>query len=158
MSESSYRYASSHEWIHLDGNVGTVGISAFAVSQLSDLVNLELPKEGTSYDAGDAFGEVESVKTVSDLYAPVAGKVVSVNNEVVNNLELLADSPLEDGWLIKLEVNDPDDVDNLMSEEDYEESIAAEDDLGDDLDLDDLLDADADDDDADADADDGDDE
>jgi glycine cleavage system H protein len=142
MPEATYHYAKSHEWILLEGNVGTIGISAFAVSQLSDLVNLELPAEGASYDAGDTFGEVESVKTVSDLYVPVSGKVVAVNTDVVNNLELLADSPLEEGWLIKLEVSNPDEVDGLMSEEDYEESVAAEDDLGDDLDLDDLLDAD----------------
>jgi glycine cleavage system H protein len=96
------RFAASHEWVS-DDNPATVGISQFAQDQLGDVVFVELPKVGTEIAAGEIFGSVESVKTVSDLYAPISGRVAAVNDELVNKPELVNSSPYDDGWLIKLE-------------------------------------------------------
>jgi glycine cleavage system H protein len=96
------RFAASHEWVS-DDNPATVGISSFAQDQLGDVVFVELPKVGTEIAAGEIFGSVESVKTVSDLYAPISGRVAAVNDELVNKPELVNSSPYDDGWLIKLE-------------------------------------------------------
>ena len=111
---------------HLDGDVATVGISKFAVDQLTDLIMIELPAVGTRLAAGKSFGEVESVKAVSDLYAPVGGEVVEVNTEVAENVQLLADDPYGKGWLIKVRVDDPAAVSQLMDHDAYEKKVAEE--------------------------------
>src|SRR3954465_14788771 len=100
MDPKSLKYTPTHEWVHLDGDVATVGISRFAVDQLTDLIVIELPAVGTKLTAGKGFGEVESVKAVSDLYAPVGGEVIEVNTAVKDNVQLLAEDPYEKGWLI----------------------------------------------------------
>ena len=102
MNPDQLRFAASHEWVS-DDNPATVGISNFAQDQLGDVVFVELPKVGTEIAAGEIFGSVESVKTVSDLYAPISGRVAAVNDELVNKPELVNSSPYDDGWLIKLE-------------------------------------------------------
>ena len=94
----------------MKGNVATVGISQFAVDQLTDLIMIELPAVGTRLVAGKSFGEIESVKAVSDLYAPVGGEVIEVNSDVADNVQLLAEDPYDKGWLIKLRVDDPAEI------------------------------------------------
>jgi glycine cleavage system H protein len=126
MDPRSLRFSPTHEWVALQDDVATVGISKFAVDQLSDLTMIELPAVGTRLTAGKGFGEVESVKSVSDLYAPLEGEVVEVNNEVVGNVQLLSDDPYGAGWLIKLRVSDPSAVSGLMDHDAYEKRVAEE--------------------------------
>lgn len=104
MRPSDLKFQKSHEWLKLDGNIATVGITDFAVSHLSDLVFLDLPNKGTSVTAGESFGEIESVKAVSSLYAPVTGEVVEVNSELGDNLEWLSEEPFGKAWMIKVKV------------------------------------------------------
>jgi glycine cleavage system H protein len=124
MDPQSLRFAPTHEWVSLQGDVATIGISKFAVDQLSDLTLIELPAVGTRLAAGKSFGEVESVKSVSDLYAPVAGEVVEVNDAVSGNVQLLSDDPYGAGWLIKVKVDDPSAVSQLMDHDAYEKRVA----------------------------------
>jgi glycine cleavage system H protein len=126
MDPSQLRYSPTHEWVHIDGTTATVGISRFAVDQLTDLIMIELPAVGTHLVPGKSFGEIESVKAVSDLYAPIGGEVVEVNGDVANDVQLLADDPYEKGWLIKLRIDDPSDTADLMDFAAYEKRIADE--------------------------------
>lgn len=113
------RFARTHEWVRLEGDVATVGISDFAVKELTDLVYIELPSAGRDVVVGDSFGEVESVKAVSDLYAPVAGTVLEVNSDLPGNLQWLSDDAFGKGWVAKIRVKNPADVNQLMSAGDY---------------------------------------
>jgi glycine cleavage system H protein len=124
MDPKTLLYAPTHEWVSLQDDVATVGISKFAVDQLSDLTLIELPAVGTRLAAGKSFGEVESVKSVSDLYAPIAGEVVEVNGELTGKVQLLSDDPYGAGWLIKLRVDDPSAVAGLMDHSAYEKKVA----------------------------------
>jgi len=126
MDPSNLRFTPTHEWVRIDGNVATVGISQFAVDQLTDLILIELPAAGTRITPGKSFGEVESVKAVSDLYAPIGGEVVEVNSEVAQNLQLLAEDPYGKGWLIKVRVDDPSAASQLMDLKTYEKKVAEE--------------------------------
>jgi glycine cleavage system H protein len=127
MDPKTLRFTPTHEWVDLQGDVATVGISRFAVDQLTDLIMIELPAVGTRLTAGKSFGEVESVKAVSDLYAPIGGDVVAVNDDVVSNVQLLAEDPYEKGWLIKVKVGDPAELAGLLDLEAYEKRVAEED-------------------------------
>ena len=109
------RYTDTHEYINLDEDIATVGITAFAIDQLGDIVFLELPEEGDEVVQGEKFGTIESVKAVEDLKAPVTGKVVAVNSAMVDAPENLADDPYVDGWLIKIEVEDVEEVEAAMT-------------------------------------------
>ncbi len=113
------RYTETHEWVDVDGGVATVGITDFAQSQLGDVVFLELPRQGRKLTAGEAFGVIESVKAASDLYAPVAGTVLEVNEQLASNPELVNKDPLGEGWLIKVQAEGglPD---NLLDQAAYE--------------------------------------
>lgn len=102
------KYLDSHEYVRLDGEIATIGISAFAVDQLGDIVFLELPEVGDTVEVGTNFGSIESVKAVEDLYPPVSGTVIERNNAMVESPELIADDPYGEGWLLKLRVSDPD--------------------------------------------------
>lgn len=113
------KYSASHEWSKLEGDVLTVGISDFAQDQLGDVVFVELPAVGQSFDAGSAVAVVESVKTASDIYAPVAGEVLEVNEALNDAPETINSSPYEEGWLFKLQVADAGAVDELLSAEAY---------------------------------------
>src|SRR5258708_20275646 len=104
MDPKSLRFAKSHEWASLDGGVCTVGITKFAVEQLTDVVYLALPDVGKKVSAGQSFGEIESVKAVSDLYAPVSGEVTEVNSKVTNDPALIAADPYGKGWMFKIKV------------------------------------------------------
>ncbi|TDJ61059.1 MAG: glycine cleavage system protein GcvH [Nitrospina sp.] len=116
-------YTKEHEWLRVTGSKGVVGITHFAQDQLGDVVFVELPKEGTELNANATFGVVESVKTVSDLYAPATGKVVAVNKELEASPELVNQDPHDKGWLIEVELSDPGQLDGLMSAGDYETFI-----------------------------------
>jgi glycine cleavage system H protein len=114
-------YAKSHEWLRIDDSTATVGITDFAQNQLSDITFVELPDVGREVEAGDEVAVVESVKAASDIYAPVAGTIVEVNGDLEDSPDLINSSPYEDGWLFKIELRKEEDVDNLMSAEEYTE-------------------------------------
>jgi glycine cleavage system H protein len=126
MDLTTLRFAPTHEWVLLQGDVATVGISKFAVDQLTDLIMIELPAVGTKLTAGKSFGEVESVKAVSDLYAPVGGEVTEVNSQVAGNVQLLAEDPYDKGWLVKIKVAQSLDTSGLMDLDTYEKKVAEE--------------------------------
>lgn len=104
MRPNDRRYLKSHEWCKIDGDTATIGITDFAVQSLSDLVFLDLPPVGTAVTAGEPFGEIESVKAVSDIYSPVSGEVVAINQELPDDLDTLNTDPFEKGWMIKVRV------------------------------------------------------
>jgi glycine cleavage system H protein len=114
------RYAPTHEWVSADGDVATVGISAFAIAELTDLVFMALPQAGREVAAGEEFGEVESVKAVSPLYSPVSGTITDVNSDLVDRLETLGDDPYEGGWIIRVRMSDPTQVQQLMDHAAYQ--------------------------------------
>lgn len=116
-------YSKEHEWVKVKGNTALIGITDFAQSELGDIVYVELPKVGATIQKGEPFGSVESVKTVSELYAPINGKVISVNEALGDSPEEINDSPYEDGWMIEVEIADESELKNLLSAEQYQESI-----------------------------------
>lgn len=126
MDPKTLRFAPTHEWVHLEGDVATVGISRFAVDQLTDLITIDLPSVGSKVTAGKGFGEVESVKAVSDLYAPVSGEVVEVNSDVAGNVQLLAEDPYTKAWLIKVKVDPKAPLPDLLDHDAYEKRVADE--------------------------------
>jgi glycine cleavage system H protein len=126
VDKSAVRYLKSHEWAGLDGDVATVGITDFAVGQLTDLTYVELPKVASTVTQGERFGEVESVKAVSDLYSPVTGEVVEVNESLEEDVAPLSDDPFGTGWLMKVRVTDRSAFDGLMDRAAYEAHCASE--------------------------------
>ena len=119
MDPETLRYAKTHEWVSVDGDIATVGITDYAVKLLTDIVFLSLPVVGKSYRPGQPMGEVESVKAVSDIYAPVTGEVLEVNTGLPDQLQLLSDSPFDRAWIVKLRIVNPADLQNLLSSVDY---------------------------------------
>jgi glycine cleavage system H protein len=119
------RYTKDHEWIKLEGNTATIGITEFAQGELGDIVYVEIETVGKSLDAEAVFGTVEAVKTVSDLFLPVAGTITEVNPALAGQPELVNSDPFGEGWMIKMTVNNPADVDGLMSAEAYKELVGA---------------------------------
>jgi glycine cleavage system H protein len=126
MDPKTLRYATSHEWASLQGDVCTIGITKFAVDQLTDIVYVELPDKEDHTFQGDSFGEIESVKAVSDLYAPVSGEVIEVNEALVNDPTMITEDPYGKGWLVKVRVEPGTTLDHLMTLEQYEKQIASE--------------------------------
>jgi len=126
MDPKTLRFAKTHEWAHLAGDVCTVGITQFAVEQLTDVVYVELPDVGDHVFTGDSFGEIESVKAVSDLYSPVNGEVAAVNEKLVNDPSAIASDPYGAGWLVKIKVDPGQTLEGLMTLEQYEKQIASE--------------------------------
>ena len=124
MDPKTLKYTPTHEWVLLDGDVATVGISRFAVDQLTDLIVIDLPAVGAKLTKGKGFGEVESVKAVSDLYAPVGGEVVEVNQAVAADVQVLAEDPYEKGWLVKIKVDDPSILADLLDHDAYQKQVA----------------------------------
>ena len=122
----SLKYTKEHEWARLAGNRATVGITAFAKDQLGDVVYLELPEVGTSVTRGQPFGVVERTKAVSELFAPVTGKVTKINQPLVDAPEGINDDPHEKGWMIEIEMSSPNETGELLSARQYEELLAAE--------------------------------
>jgi glycine cleavage system H protein len=119
-------YTQSHEWVRIDGDIGTIGITDHAQKELGEIVYLELPEVGHVYNAEEEFGTVESVKAVSELFIPISGEVVEVNRAAVAEPGIVNDDPFGDGWLVKLKVTTDDDVRKLMSADQYAEYVAAE--------------------------------
>ena len=126
MDPAQLKFAATHEWVDLQDGVATIGLSKFAVEQLSDLITIDLLKVGAKVAIGKSFGEIESVKSVSDLYAPVAGEVIEVNAEVVKDIQVLATDPHGKGWLIKVKASGPLASD-LMDLDAYERQVAEQD-------------------------------
>jgi glycine cleavage system H protein len=120
------KYTEEHEWARVEGNRVTIGITDFAQHELGDIVFVELPEVGATVESGEPFGSVESVKTVSELYAPVSGKVVEVNEALIDAPEKVNESPYEDGWMIVVEMSDPSELDRLWTAEKYVETYSAE--------------------------------
>ena len=123
-SPTDRRYTKEHEWVRVENDLSTIGITDYAQDQLGDLVYLDLPSPGTQVKQLDKLGEIESVKAVSDLYSPVSGEVTEVNQEVIDRPELVNQSPYEEGWLVRLRLADPAEVDGLLTAEQYDELIA----------------------------------
>ncbi len=120
------KYTEEHEWVLLEGDLVSVGISDFAQDQLGDVVFVELPEVGDRVEVGKAFGVVESVKAVSDIYAPLAGEVVEVNSELPDAPETINTSPYEDGWMIRIKPDDLSVIDGLMNATEYQDFIEEE--------------------------------
>ena len=116
------RYTKDHEWVRVEGDVAVIGITEHAQDQLGDVVFVELPDVGSSYETGDTFGTVESVKAVSDLYAPLSGEVTEINEALEDTPENVNSEPYEGGWMIKVKVTSG--LDDLLSAEDYEKLLA----------------------------------
>ena len=116
-------YYDSHEYALLDGDIVTIGITAFAVDELGDIVFLELPKVGDEVSKGETFGTVESVKAVEDLVSPVSGEVIEHNGPLVDSPEKLSDDPYEEGWMIKVKIDDPSELDDAMTSEEYSAKV-----------------------------------
>lgn len=124
--KSRLKFAKTHEWVHLEGTQAVIGISDFAVQALTDLVFMQLPAIGRTLKQGEVFGEVESVKAVSDLYAPVSGTVAAVNADLPNHLEWLSDDPFGKGWILKLDLPPGSTLDHLMDAATYERHCTSE--------------------------------
>jgi glycine cleavage system H protein len=128
MQPEELLYSKTHEWVHVsqeDGKkIAIVGISAFAIEQLTDLVYIALPEVGRQIDAGESFGEIESVKAVSDLYCPVTGTIIAVNSTLPDALETFSNDPYGDGWIMKLEVSDDAGLDQLLDHATYQQQCA----------------------------------
>ncbi|MCX7674790.1 MAG: glycine cleavage system protein GcvH [Bdellovibrionaceae bacterium] len=120
-----YYYTKDHEWAQADENVVTVGITEYAQQSLGEIVYVELPEEGQKVTQGEPFGVVESVKAVSDLYAPVSGTVIEVNQSLLENPAVLNDNPMMDGWLIRIELDNEKELANLLRAPDYRKLIQA---------------------------------
>lgn len=120
------RYQDTHEYARLDGEIATIGITAFAVDQLGDIVFLELPDLGDALEKGETFGTVESVKAVEDLKAPVSGTVIERNDAMIDTPEQLVDDPYGEGWLIKVRIDDEEDLDDTMSADEYKAQVEGE--------------------------------
>ena len=120
------KYAKSHEWVRLEGDIVTVGISDHAQSQLGDIVSLELPDVGSNLAKGDGLALVDSMKATSDIYAPVSGEVIEVNEALEDAPELVNESPYEDGWIAKLKISDPSELDTLMDHNAYRQMVEQE--------------------------------
>lgn len=116
-------YTKEHEWVLMEDNIATIGITDFAQESLGDVTYIQLPKEGEAISKNDPFGVVESVKAVSDLYAPVSGRVLEVNQPLLDAPELVNQDPYTDGWMLKIEVKDSSDLDDLMEAGDYKDYI-----------------------------------
>ena len=119
------KYTKDHEWVKLNssGSKAKIGITKFAIDQLGDVVHIELPEIGDSFDDSDSFGTIESTKTVSDLYMPLKGEVVAVNNDIEASLESLSEDPYNGGWLIEIKLEDPESDSELLSRDDYDSYI-----------------------------------
>lgn len=120
------RYTKEHEWVRAEDGMGTIGITDHAQKELGDIVYVDLPKTGAHLDKGKSLGSVESVKAVSDIYSPVSGEVVEVNESLAQNPELLNSDPHGAAWLVKVRMSDPEELKKLLSSSDYQNHVGAE--------------------------------
>ena len=126
MNPEDLKYSEEHEWLRMEGDTAVIGITHFAQDSLGDVVFVELPEVGADVEQFEKMGEIESVKAVSDLYSPVGGRVVEVNESLNDSPEFVNDSPYEEGWMIKVEVSDGSEIDKLMSASEYDALVEAE--------------------------------
>jgi len=120
------KYSKEHEWVATEDSVATIGVTDYAQDQLGEIVYIELPSVGDKVSKDDPFGVIESVKAVSDIFAPVSGTVTEVNQELAESPEMINEDPYGDGWLIKIRISDGAELDDLMDNDEYQEIIAAE--------------------------------
>jgi glycine cleavage system H protein len=120
------KYSKEHEWIKVEGQTVTIGITDYAQDSLGDVVYVELPNEGSTVAKDETFGVIESVKAVSDLYSPVSGNIAEVNDAIVDNPEVINEDPYGDAWILKVELASTDELDGLLSSEDYQQYIEEE--------------------------------
>jgi glycine cleavage system H protein len=118
------KYTKDHEWLRIEDGVAVVGITDYAQSELGDIVFIEFPEKGKSYSQNDSMGTIEAVKTVADLFAPVSGEIVEVNEELSDNPELVNKDPYDKGWMLKMKISDPSEADALMDSAAYKEHVA----------------------------------
>lgn len=123
MYPEEYLYSKDHEWISVQDREGTIGITDYAQHELGDVVYVDLPEVGDTFDAGEPFGSVESVKAVSEVFCPIGGEVIEVNASLEEHPELINQSPHQKAWMIKIRVNNPEDLKELLSAEEYEEYL-----------------------------------
>jgi len=123
---ADFRYTKEHEWVHVDGNTATIGITDHAQHELGDIVYVDLPKVGSNAEAGKTFGSVESVKAVSDIYSPVSGEIVEINEGLASAPETLNSDPHGAAWLIKVRMTTQDEIKQLMTAADYQQYVGAE--------------------------------
>ena len=121
--KENLKYTKDHEWVKLEGNIATVGVTDFAQSELGDIVYVEVDTIDETLDKDEVFGTVEAVKTVSDLFLPMSGKIVEFNESLSDSPESINDSPYDDGWIIKVEVSNPNEINQLLNNKDYSELI-----------------------------------
>ncbi len=117
------KYTQEHEWVQVEGEIGIVGITDHAAGELGDIVFVELPETGSEFSAGDSVGTIESVKAVADLFLPVSGEIIEINEAVVDSPELVGNSPMDDGWLVKVRLVEPSELDRLLDASAYEELL-----------------------------------
>ena len=121
--KENLKYTKDHEWVKLEGNIATVGVTDFAQSELGDIVYVEVDTIDETLNKDEVFGTVEAVKTVSDLFVPMSGKIVEFNESLSDSPESINDSPYDDGWIIKVEVSNPDEINQLLNKKDYSDLI-----------------------------------
>jgi glycine cleavage system H protein len=123
---SELKYSKEHEWVRVEGDLATIGITDFAQEELGDIVNVELPEEGDTFAKDEAFGAIESVKASSEVFTPVTGKVVEINEPLFDTPELLNEEPYEEGWMVKLELSNPAELGELMDAAAYQSYLEEE--------------------------------
>ena len=117
------KYTKDNEWVRIEGDIATVGITDFAQGELGDVVFVELPKSGDSFSQGDNFGTIEAVKTVADLFMPISGKILEINTKLDNSPHLINEEPYVNGWIVKISINNASEIDELLSSVEYQNSI-----------------------------------
>jgi glycine cleavage system H protein len=123
-SNSNYKFTKNHEWVDVDGDIATIGITSHAAEQLGDIVFVEFPEVGTVYDKGDVFGVVESVKAAVDCYLPVSGEIIEINEELESAYEIMNEDPEGEGWITKVRLADTSELDELLSADAYAEYLS----------------------------------
>ena len=121
--QSNLLFTKEHEWLEVNGNEAKIGITNFAQSELGDIIFVELPDVGDSFDQHEVFGTIEAVKTVADLFMPISGEIISINDKIEDQPELINSNPFEDGWIIKIKIKDDAEKDDLLSDKQYNELI-----------------------------------
>ena len=123
MDPKDYKFTKEHEWVLVEDDIATIGISDYAAGELGDIVYIELPEKGSKVRQMDPIGTIEAVKTVADIYSPISGEIVDVNEEVVQHPEIVNSSPYEDGWMIKVRLEDKGELDVLFSYDEYQDYL-----------------------------------
>ena len=123
MNHDRYNYTKDHEWINIEGDIAIIGITDFAQSELGDIIFVELPQVGDTFNKGDVFGTIEAVKTVADLFMPVSGSIESINIKIEDNPELINNDAFNDGWIIRIKVNKNEDITDLLDVKEYNKLI-----------------------------------